>query len=170
MSEDELNKLSKNCFLSGFTKEQTDDAITKFKSLLSKVHKSVTTFNYNSNNVPCIILTERRFSEIMDKIAGRPVSVDTNLNILQNAMGNVFVEISLDFSNSDIHEEILLYANESLDFFESLAKTSMLALSSPHSQVGQENVFMIQLPKPERATNALDVIRRGLKAGENPPI
>jgi len=169
MSEDELNKLSKNCFLSGFTKEQTDDAITKFKSLLNKVHKSVTTFNYNSNNVPCIILTERRFSEIMDKIAGRPVSVDTNLNILQNAMGNVFVEISLDFSNSDIHEEILLYANESLDFFESLAKTSMLALSSPHSKVGQENVFMIQLPKPERATNALDVIRRGLKAGENPP-
>ena len=105
----------------------------------------------------------------MDKIAGRPVSVDTNLNILQNSMGNVFVEISLDFSNSDIHEEILLYANESLDFFESLAKTSMLALSSPHSKVGQENVFMIQLPKPERATNALDVIRRGLKAGENPP-
>ena len=145
MSEDELNKL------------------------LSKVHKSVTTFNYNSNNVPCIILTERRFSEIMDKIAGRPVSVDTNLNILQNGMGNVFVEITLDFSNSDINEKILLYANESLDFFELLAKTSMLALSSPHSQVGQENVFMIQLPKPEKATNALDVIQRGLKAGENPP-
>ncbi len=170
MPEDELNKLSKNCFLSGFTKEQTDDAITKFKSLLSKVHKSVTIFNYNSNNVPCIILTERRFSEIMDKIAGRPVSVDTNLNILQNGLGNVFVEISLDFSDGDIHEKILLYANDSLDFFESLAKTAMLALSSPHSQVGQENVFMIQLPKPERATNALDVIRRGLKAGENPTV
>ena len=145
MSEDELNKL------------------------LSKVHKSVTTFNYNSNNVPCIILTERRFSEIMDKIAGRPVSVDTNLNILQNGMGNVFVEITLDFSNSDINEKILLYANESLDFFELLAKTSMLALSSPHSQVGQENVLRRQLPKPEKATNALDVIQRGLKAGENPP-
>jgi hypothetical protein len=43
----------------------------------------------------------------------------------------------------------------------------MLALSSPHSQVGQENVFMIQLPKPERATNALDVIRRGLNAGKD---
>jgi hypothetical protein len=170
MPEDELNKLSKNCLLSGFTKEQTDDAITKFKSLLSKVHKSVTIFNYNSNNVPCIILTERRFSEIMNKIAGKPVSVDTNLNILQNAMGNVFVEISLDFSDGDIHEEILLYANESLDFFESLAKTAMLALSSPHSQIGQENVFMIQLPKPERAVNALDVIRRGLKAGETPTV
>lgn len=135
--------------------------------LLSKVHKSVTVFDYNGNKVPCIILTERRFSEIMDKIAGRPVSVDTNLNILQNGMGNVFVEITLDFSDGDIHEKILLYANESLDFFESLAKTSMLSLSSPHSQVGQENVFMIQLPKPERATNALDVIRRGLNAGKD---
>jgi len=141
----------------------------ELKKLLSKVHKSVSTFNYNSNNVPCIILTERRFSEIMDKIAGRPVSVDTNLNILQNGIGNVFVEITLDFSNSDINEKIILYANESLDFFELLAKTSMLALSSPHSQVGQENVFMIQLPKPEKANNALEVIKRGLKAGENPP-
>ena len=144
MSEDEMNKL------------------------LEKVHQSITVFNYNSNDVPCIILTERRFSEIMNKIAGRPVSVDTNLNILQNGLGNVFVEITLDFSDGDIHEKILLNANESLDFFESLAKTSMLALSSPHSQVGQENVFMIQLPKPEKATNALDVIKRGLKAGENP--
>ncbi len=141
----------------------------ELKKLLSKVHKSVTTFNYNSTNIPCIILTERRFSEIMDKIAGRPVSVNTNLNILQNGLGNVFVEITLDFSNSDINEKILLYANESLDFFETLAKTSMLAISSPHSQVGQENVFMIQLPKPEKATNALDVIKRGLKARENPP-
>jgi len=141
----------------------------ELKKLLSKVHKSVSTFNYNSNNVPCIILTERRFSEIMDKIAGRPVSVDTNLNILQNGIGNVFVEITLDFSNSDINEKIILYANESLDFFELLAKTSMLALSSPHSQVGQENVFMIQLPKPEKANNALEVIKRGLEAGENPP-
>jgi len=145
MSEDELNKL------------------------LSRVHKSVTIFNYNSNNVPCIILTERRFSEIMDKIAGKPVSVDTNLKIIQNGQGKVFVEITLDFSSSDINEKILLNANESIEFFELLAKTSMLALSSPHSQVGQENVFMIQLPKPEKATDALDVIKRGLKAGEKPP-
>ena len=139
----------------------------ELNNLLSRVHKSVTVFNYNGNNVPCIILTERRFSEIMERIAGKPVAVDTNLNILQNGMGKVFVEITLDFSSDDINEKILLNANESLDFFESLAKTSMLALSSPHSKVGQENVFMIQLPKPERATNALDVIKRGLNAGND---
>ena len=144
----------------------SDDELNK---LLAKVHSSISVFNYNNNNVPCIILTERRFSEIMNKIAGKPVSVDTNLNILQNGLGNVFVELTLDFSDGETREKILLYANESLDFFETLAKTSMLALSSPHSQVGQENVFMIQLPKPEKATNALDVIKRGLKAGETSP-
>ncbi len=135
----------------------------EMKKLLSRVHQSITVFNYNGNNVPCIILSEKRFSEIMEKIAGKPVSVNTNLNILQNKLGNVFVEVTLDFSEGDILEKILLYANKSLDFFESLAKTSMIALSSPHSQVGQENVFMIQLPKPEKAINALDLIKRGIK-------
>ena len=135
----------------------------EMKKLLSRVHQSITVFNYNGNNIPCIILSEKRFSEIMEKIAGKPVSVNTNLNILQNKLGNVFVEVTLDFSEGDILEKILLYANKSLDFFESLAKTSMLAISSPHSQVGQENVFMIQLPKPEKAINALDLIKRGIK-------
>jgi hypothetical protein len=49
-----------------------------------------------------------------------------------------------------------------VEFFEALAETSMLALSSSNSQYGESNVFMIQLPKPERAQNALDIIRKGL--------
>ncbi len=144
----------------------------EMKKLLDRVHKSVTLFNYNGNKVPCIVLSEQQFSEMMNKIAGagKPVSVDTNLNILQNGLGNVFVEITLDFSDGDIHEKILLYANDSVDFFESLAKTSMLAISSTQSQVGQENVFMIQLPKPEKAINALDIIKKGLQAGKNPTV
>jgi hypothetical protein len=39
----------------------------------------------------------------------------------------------------------------------------MLAISSPHSEYGKSNVFMIQLPKPERVINALDIIRKGIK-------
>ena len=42
------------------------------------------------------------------------------------------------------------------------AKTSMLALSSPHSQYGKENVFMIQLPRPEKAQDALEIIQSAL--------
>ncbi|MBM3905409.1 MAG: hypothetical protein FJ354_01835 [Thaumarchaeota archaeon] len=133
------------------------------KELMDKVHVGITSFNYNGANVPCVILEEKRFDEIMVKVAGKPLSVDTNLNILQNGLGNVFVEIALTFSEGGIDEKILLYANESLDFFESLSTTSMLALSSPHSQVGKDNVFMIQLPRPEKIANALDIIKKGLQ-------
>ena len=135
----------------------------EMKELMGRVHESITIFNYKDEKIPCIVLSEKRFSEILQKTAGKAVSINTNLNILDNKLGKVFVEISLEFSEGDIHEKILLYANKSLEFFESLAKTSMLAISSPHSQVGQENVFMIQLPKPEKAINALDLIKRGIK-------
>ncbi len=135
----------------------------EMKELMGRVHESITIFNYKDEKIPCIVLSEKRFSEILQKTAGKAISINTDLNILDNKQGNVFVEISLEFSEGDIHEKILLYANKSLEFFESLAKTSMIAISSPHSQVGQENVFMIQLPKPEKAINALDLIKRGIK-------
>ena len=138
--------------------------------LLERVHEGITTFNYNQTNIPCVILAEKRFDEIMSKVAGKPISVDTNLNILQDGVGHVFVEVILTFSDENINETILLNANTSVDFFELLAKTSMLALSSPHSEVGKENVFMIQLPRPEKAVNALEIIKRGLESNENPSL
>ncbi len=139
----------------------------EMKNLLERVHEDITIFDYNSTQVPCIILSERKFNEIMQKIAGKPVSVDTNLNILQDGFGHVFVEIVLDFSIGDIHEKILLNANNSSSFFETLAKTGMLSLSSSNSGVGSENVFMIQLPRPEKAVDAYDIIVKGLAAKKN---
>lgn len=136
----------------------------EMKKLMDKVHLGITSFNYNGTQVPCVILAEKKFDDIMAKIAGKPVSVDTNLNILQDGLGHVFVEIVLTFSQGDIEEKLLLYANESLAFFESLESTAMVALSSPRSQVGKENVFMIQLPRPEKITNALEIIKKGLAA------
>ena len=81
--------------------------------LLERVHKDVDTFDFDGKNVPRIILTDRRFDEIMSKIHGKPISVNTNLNILQDGLGHVFVEIVLDFSRGEIHEEFLIYANDS---------------------------------------------------------
>ena len=136
----------------------------EMKQMLERTHKDLDIFDFDGKNVPRIMLSDRRFDEIMEKIYGKPVSVNTNLNILQDGIGNVFVEISLDFSYGDIHEEFLIYANESLEFFESLADTTMLALSPPqHSEVHQDKIFMVQLPKPERAINALDIIKNGLR-------
>ncbi len=136
---------------------------SELDNLLAQRHRDFTLFDFEGKKVPCIIMEEKRFDEIMKAIAGKPISVETNLNILQDGLGHVFVRINLDFSQGNIEEKILLYANESLEFFEALNETSLLALSSPHSQYGSSNVFMIQLPKPERTENALEIIKKGLK-------
>ena len=134
-----------------------------FNELLERVHKDVDTFDFDGKNVPRIILTDRRFDEIMSKIHGKPISVNTNLNILQDGLGHVFVEIVLDFSRGEIHEEFLIYANDSFEFFKLLADTTMFALSPPnHSEVNQDKIFMVQLPKPEKAFQALDMIKNGI--------
>ena len=87
----------------------------------------------------------------------------TDLNILQDGLGHVFVEIILTFSKWNITETFLVNANTDYTFFESLAKTSMLAIASPQSHYGRNNTFMIQLPRPEKAFDALDIIRKALK-------
>ena len=135
----------------------------EMEKLLERVYKDIDIFDFNGQSVPRIILTDRRFDEIMSEIEGKPVSVNTNLNILQDGLGHVFVEIMLDFSHGEIHEEFLIYANESIEFFESLAKTTMFALSPPnYSEVNQDKIFMVQLPKPEKALEAIDIIKNGL--------
>jgi len=134
----------------------------ELEKFLSERHKDVTLFDYEGKKVPCIILSEKKFDDIMKTVAGKPVSVETNLNILQDGLGHVFVKVTLQFSQGDIEENFLIYANENVDFFEALAETTMLTLSSPNSQYSSTNVFMIQLPKPERAQNALEIIRKGL--------
>ena len=135
----------------------------EFERLLARTHKDVTLFDYNEIKAPCIILEEKRFDDIMKIIAGKPVSVETNLNILQDGFGHVFVDVSLNFSQVGMIEKLLLYANDYFEFFEALAESSMLALSSPHSEYGKSNVFMIQLPKPDRAVHTLEIIKKGLK-------
>jgi len=135
----------------------------ELERLLSERHKDFILFDFNGKKVPCVILEETRFDNIMKSVAGKPVSVETNLNILQDGLGHVFVRVTLAFSQRGVvNQEFLLYANESLEFFEALAESSMLALSSPHSEYGSSNVFMIQLPQPERAISALEIIKKGL--------
>ena len=138
------------------------------QKLLERVYKDIGTFDFNGQNVPRIILTDRRFDDIMSKIQGKPISVNTNLNILQDGLGHVFVEILLDFSYGEIHEEFLIYANESIEFFESLARATMFALSPPnYSEVNQDKIFMVQLPKPEKAIAALDMIKNDIRKKPN---
>ena len=135
----------------------------ELEKLTAQSHDDVTLFDFDGNNVPCLIFEEKKYDEILSKVAGKPLSINTDLNILQDGLGHVFVEIVLTFSEGGIVERLIINANKHLELFESLAKTSMLALSSPKSHYGKDNVFMIQLPRPEKAHDALEIIRKGLQ-------
>ncbi len=134
----------------------------ELKKLLEQVHDGITTFDFDGKQTPCIVIEEKKYDDMLSKVSGESLSINTDLNILQDGQGNVFVEVVLIFSKGNIVEKFLINAKTDLAFFESLAKTSMLALSSPHSQYGKENVFMIQLPRPEKAQDALEIIQNAL--------
>ena len=134
----------------------------ELKQLLDRVHHGITIFNFDGKETPCIEIDEKKYDEMLSKVAGQSFSIDTDLNILQDGLGNAFVEVNLAFSKGNLSESFLVNAKTNLDFFESLAKTSMLALSSQKSNYGKDNVFMIQLPRPEKAQDALDIIKNAL--------
>ena len=115
--------------------------------------------DFEGKKVPCIGFEGRKFDDMLNKVAGKPLSVDTNLNILQDGLGHVFVEMLLTFSHGEINEKILVDASKNLEFFESLAKSTMLAIASVNHP---EKIFMIQLPKPEKTREALEIIKNGL--------
>ena len=134
----------------------------ELKKLQEQVHDGITTFDFDGKETPCIVIEEKKYDEMISKVAGQSLSINTDLNILQDGLGNVFVEVVLTFSKGDITETFLVDAKTNLGFFESLAKTSMFALSSPKSNYGKDNVFMIQLPRPEKAQDALEIIKTAL--------
>ena len=134
----------------------TNNELNEF---LKKCHKDLSVEDFEGKKVPCIGFEGRKFDDILNKVAGKPLSVDTNLNILQDGLGHVFVEMLLTFSHGGINEKILVNANENFEFFESLAENTMLAIASVDHP---EKIFMIQLPKPEKTNEALEIIKNGL--------
>ena len=131
----------------------------ELNEFLKNSHKDLSVEDFEGKQVPCIGFEGRKFDDMLNKVAGKPLSVDTNLNILQDGLDHVFVEMLLTFSHGGINEKILVNANEHLEFFESLAKNTMLAIASVNHP---EKIFMIQLPKPEKTYEALEIIKNGL--------
>jgi len=127
--------------------------------LLNKSHKDLSVEDFEGKRIPCIGFEGQKFDDMLNKVSGKPLSVDTNLNILQDGLGHVFVEMLLTFSHGGINEKILVNANENIEFFESLAENTMLAIASVEHP---EKIFMIQLPKPERTREVLEIIHDGL--------
>jgi len=134
----------------------------ELKRMQDQTHDGITTFDFEGKETPCIVIDGKKYGEIRAKIEGQPFSVNTDLNILQDGLGNVFVEVILTFSIGNISEKFLIDAKTELQFFDALAKTSMLVLNSPKSQYGKDNVIAIQLPRPEKAHDALEIIKTAL--------
>ena len=128
-------------------------------NLLSKSHKDISIQDFDGKQISCIQFSQDRFDKIIDCVAGKPLSVNTDLNILQDGLGHVFVEISLKFSIGSLDEKILVNANKHLDFFQLLSHNGVLSIASKDNP---GNVFMIQLPKPEKVLDALNIITQGL--------
>ncbi|MEM2760368.1 MAG: hypothetical protein QXW73_06230, partial [Nitrososphaerales archaeon] len=127
-------------------------------------HKEgVTLFDYNDMKIPCIFIRRERFDEIAKACYGKPLVVDTNLNILHDNRKNVFVEITLNFSSAGLQEKILLYANDNLQFFEHMAHSGMVALAPTTGGDATMNIFMVQLPKKDAIEDALEIINSYLK-------
>jgi hypothetical protein len=134
----------------------------ELEKLLNQVHQGITTFDFDGRETSCIEIDEKKYDLMRAKIEGQPFSVNTDLNVIQDGLGNVFVEILLTFSIANISEKFLVNAKTDLRFFEILADASMMVLSSPKSQYGKDNVIAIQLPRPEKAHDALEIIKAGL--------
>ena len=132
----------------------------ELKKLQDECHDDLSIQDFEGKQIPCIGFEQKQFYEILAKVAGKPLSVDTNLNILQDGIGHVFVEILLTFSYGGIKERVLVNANTHFKFFEHLSQNYILAIASKDSP---ENIFMIQLPKPEKVIEALDIIKNGLE-------
>ena len=132
----------------------------ELEEMLNKSHRDLSVEDFEGKKVPCIGFEGRKFDDILTKVAGKPLSVDTNLNILQDGLGHVFVEMLLTFSHGGINEKVLINATQNLEFFESLAENTMLAIASVNHP---EKIFMIQLPKPERTREAFEIIKNGLQ-------
>ena len=135
-------------------------ASNELDEMLNKSHRDLSVEDFEGKKVPCIGFEGRKFDDILTKVAGKPLSVDTNLNILQDGLGHVFVEMLLTFSHGGINEKVLINASQNLEFFESLAENTMLAIASVNHP---EKIFMIQLPKPERTQEAFEIIKNGLE-------
>ncbi|HKG40814.1 MAG TPA: hypothetical protein VKA98_01630 [Nitrososphaeraceae archaeon] len=125
--------------------------------------EGITLMDYNGQKIPCILINPDRFQEIMGSIYGKKLAVDTLLNVFHDGQ-DVFVDVKLNFLNIGIEENYLLYANDILEFFESLARTGIIGIASNASYPqNTSNIFMIQLPKREAAENALRIIKDNAK-------
>ena len=133
------------------------------KDFLENLHNEGTgLMNYNGNDVPCIYVDLKRYENIISRTYGKKLAVDTLLNIFHDGT-HVFVDIEMKFLDLDIEEYFLVFANDMLKFFEALSKTGLIAIVPQNEYYGNQNIFVVQIPKIELAEQAFEIIKSNAK-------
>jgi len=135
--------------------------LDEFKANLHK--EGATLVEFSGSKVPCILLDQKKYVDLLQKIYGKKVRADTLLDIFYDGQ-DVFVDVQIKFAGADFEENFLLYANDMLEFFDALAESGLISLApdSP-TYTNSQNVFMIQLPKRDAAEKALEIIKSNAK-------
>ncbi len=130
----------------------------------ANIHKEgATLVEFSGTKVPCILLDQKNYEQLLLTVYGKNVRADTMLDIFYDRQ-NVFVDIQIKFLDTKLEQNFLLYANDMIEFFEALAESGMISIAS-NSPVytNSQNLFMIQLPKKEAAERALEIIKTKFK-------
>ena len=130
----------------------------------SNIHREGTMLvEFSGTKVPCILLSQKNYEEVLHKIYDKSIRAETLLDIFYNQQ-DVFVDVQVKLLDTDFEQNFLLYANDMVEFFEALAESGMISLApdSP-AYTNSQNLFMIQLPKKDAAEHALEIIKANLK-------
>lgn len=135
--------------------------LEEFKAHIHR--EGATLVEFSGSKVPCILMSPKKYGQVLHKIYDRKVRADTLLDIFYDGQ-DVFVDVQVRILETEFEQNFLLYANDMVEFFEALAESGMISLA-PDSQEhpNPQNLFMIQLPKKDAAERALEIIKANLK-------
>jgi hypothetical protein len=125
--------------------------------------EGATLIEFSGTKVPCILMSPKKYEQLLHNVYDRKVRADTLLDIFYDGK-DVFVDVQVKLHETEFEQNFLLYANDMVEFFEALAESGMISLSSDsQNQPSSQNLFMIQLPKRDAAERALEIIKANLK-------
>jgi hypothetical protein len=125
--------------------------------------EGATLIEFSGTKVPCILMSPKKYEQLLHNVYDRKVRADTLLDIFYDGQ-DVFVDVQVKLHETEFEQNFLLYANDMVEFFEALAESGMISLSpDSQNQPSSQNLFMIQLPKRDAAERALEIIKANLK-------
>jgi hypothetical protein len=141
---------------------------TTLHDLISNVHEDgFGVIEYEDKKIPCIYVQQSLYNIIIERCIGKKYVVEVLLNIFYDGH-YVFVDIQLEFIGLGIEENFLIQGNTSINFFDALNDSGLLGIIPKNNlQISSSNIFLIQLPKKERISKAVDIIKSNLKYSRN---